>query len=356
MFERFNDIKERMLEFNPRADLALLERAYEFSADGHKDQVRRSGEPYVTHPLEVAWILANLRLDSASVAAGLLHDVVEDTLTTLDVVEKEFGTDVAHIVGGVTKISKLEFATPLEAEAENLRKMILAMVDDIRVILVKLADRTHNMRTLSYLKPAKRERIAKETRDIYVPIANRLGIGRIKDELDDLVFRYLEPATHEELVKALRSQRRLSDAFIAEIRDKLEKSLRDAGIETSITGRIKSTHSIYRKMKRQRISIDEVYDYVAFRVITPSVKDCYAALGTVHSIWRPVPGPDQGLHRDAQAQPLPVAAHVGDDRDRASRSRSRSAPRRCTASPRRGSPRTGSTRRGARHRRAKRSA
>jgi len=287
---RFEDILERVAEYNPSADAALLRRAYVFSAREHRDQVRRSGEPYLIHPLEVAYLLAELRLDTASIVAGLLHDVVEDTLTTAGRIEEYFGADVAHIVAGVTKISKLRFSTKAQAEAENLRKMIMAMVDDIRVILVKLADRLHNMRTLEHLPEAKRERIARETFEIYAPIANRLGIGRFKSELEDLAFRYVEPDAFRSLNEALTARRDISDVFIRETRQRLAVALEEQGVKAEITGRIKGLYSIYRKMRRQKIEVDQVYDYVAFRILTGSVKDCYAALGIVHSIWRPVPG------------------------------------------------------------------
>jgi len=290
MVRRFEDILQRVQEYNPDADLNLLRKAYIFSAREHKDQVRRSGEPYLVHPIEVAYILAELQLDTASIVAGLLHDVVEDTLTTIENVSENFGEDVAHVVEGVTKISKLKFASQEQAQAENLRKMILAMVDDIRVILVKLADRMHNMRTLQHLPPEKQRRIARETREIYGPLANRLGIGSIKAELEDLCFKYLEPDECEELTTELKARRKVSAAFIAEIQDKLAVVLAQQGIQAEITGRQKTIFSIYRKMQAQRIGVEQVYDYVAFRVVTGSVKDCYGALGMVHSIWRPVPG------------------------------------------------------------------
>ena len=290
MVRRFEDILDRVESYNPTADADLLRRAYVFSAREHRSQVRHSGEPYLVHPIEVGYILAELELDTASIVAGLLHDVVEDTLTTIETVREYFGTDVAHIVAGVTKISKLQFATQEQAEAENLRKMILAMVDDIRVILVKLADRLHNMRTLEHLSREKRERIARETAEIYAPLANRLGMGRIKSELDDLAFRHLEPDSWQALEAALESKRPVSEAFIAEIRRKLEGALAEAGIQAEIYGRIKSVSSIHRKIRRQKIDVEQVYDYVAFRILTDSVKDCYGALGIVHAIWRPVPG------------------------------------------------------------------
>jgi GTP pyrophosphokinase len=290
MVRRFEDILEKVEQYNPAADVDLLRRAYVFSAREHRNQVRRSGEPYLVHPLEVAYILAGLQLDTASVVAGLLHDVVEDTLTTIEAVEGVFGADVAHIVEGVTKISKLKFASPKVAEAENLRKMILAMVDDMRVILVKLADRLHNMRTLEHLEASKRERISRETFEIYAPLANRLGIGKIKTELEDLSFRHMEADTYETLKRAVEARRKVSEEFIEEIRTRLGTALSEQGIQTEITGRLKSTYSIYRKMRAQKIGIDEVYDYVAFRIIVNTVKDCYGALGIVHATWAPVPG------------------------------------------------------------------
>ncbi|MDH3785062.1 MAG: RelA/SpoT family protein [Acidobacteriota bacterium] len=290
MTRRFEDILERVEEYNPGADVELLKKAYIFSAREHRDQKRRSGEPYLIHPLEVAYLLAELRLDTASIVAGLLHDVVEDTLTTVEHVKENFGDDVAELVEGVTKISKLKFATPEEAQAENIRKMILAMVGDIRVILVKLADRLHNMRTLDALSVEKQQRIALETREIYAPLANRLGIGRIKHELEDLAFRYLDAEAFAQLTRALQSRRKVSDKFIDEIRVRLEGAIKDAGIEAEIKGRVKSIYSIHQKMRAQRISVDEVYDYTAFRILTDHMKDCYGAMGIVHSIWRPVPG------------------------------------------------------------------
>ena len=290
MVRRFEDIVERVERNNPDADIDGLRRAYVFSAHEHRNQKRRSGEPYLIHCLEVAYLLAELNLDIASITSGLLHDVVEDTLTTIERVEEMFGAEVAHIVAGVTKISKIKFASEHVAQAENLRRMILAMVDDIRVILVKLCDRLHNMRTLEHLRPEKQMRIARETREIYAPLANRLGIGRFKAELDDLAFRYLETEAHESLTRALESRRKVSDSFIEEISEQLAGAVKEAGIHSKITGRVKSYSSIYQKMKVQKIGVDQVYDYIAFRIIADSVKDCYGAMGIVHSIWRPVPG------------------------------------------------------------------
>jgi len=287
---RIQDILEKVETNHPDANLDVLRRAYVFSAMEHRGQLRDSGEPYLVHPLEVANILADMRLDVASVATGLLHDVVEDTLTTIDVIDNYFGSEIAHIVEGVTKISKIEFSSEAEKQAANFRKMVLAMVDDMRVILVKLADRLHNMRTLHHLGAERQLRIARETQEIYAPIANRLGMGKIKAELEDLSLRYVDPIGYNNLLRKLDSRRAVSETFIREIRETLETKLGEQGIEAEISGRIKSVYSIYRKMQVQKIDVDEVYDYVAFRILTDSVKDCYGALGIVHSVWRPVPG------------------------------------------------------------------
>ncbi len=290
MVRRFEDILERVQEYNPEADQDLLRKAYVFSAREHRDQLRHSGEPYLVHPLEVAYLLAELRLDTASIVAGLLHDVVEDTLTTRETVAEYFGEDVAHIVEGVTKISNLRVGSDQEEQGQNLRKMILAMVDDIRVILVKLADRLHNMRTLGFLEESKRLRIARETREIYAPIANRLGIGRVKAELEDLAFLHLEPEMYQALSQELHARRKVSDRFIQDIRARLASGLTEQKITADITGRLKTIYSIHKKIQAQKINVDQVYDYIAFRIITDTVRDCYGALGIVHSIWRPVPG------------------------------------------------------------------
>jgi GTP diphosphokinase / guanosine-3',5'-bis(diphosphate) 3'-diphosphatase len=287
---RFEDIQEQVLSYMPDADMELLRRAYVFSAMEHRGQVRSSGEPYLTHPLEVAQILAELRLDLTCVIAGLLHDVIEDTLTTREVLEEYFGKDIAHLVEGLSKISRIAFTSREEAQAENFRKMMLAMVDDIRVILVKLADRLHNMRTLEHLSARQQQRIARETMEIYAPIANRLGMGKIKSELEDISLKYLDPEGYATLVSALEERRKISDTFINEIRTTLESKLQEQGIPCEITGRVKHLYSIYKKLRVQGIDVGQVYDYLAFRILTPTVKDCYAALGTIHSIWRPVPG------------------------------------------------------------------
>jgi GTP diphosphokinase / guanosine-3',5'-bis(diphosphate) 3'-diphosphatase len=287
---RFEDLVDKVSSYSPEADLELLRRAYVFSALEHKGQVRHSGEPYLVHPLEVASLLADMRLDVVAVSAGLLHDVVEDTLTTIERVRELFGPEVAHVVEGVTKLSNIPFSSKEAQQAENFRRMFLAMVDDIRVILVKLADRLHNMRTLMHVPENKRERIARETLDIYAPIANRLGMSKIKNELEDLSFKALEPRAYEDLRDKVEQRRRATQGLIEELRETLLRKLGEAQVPVvSIDGRIKRLYSIWLKLKRQRIDLDQVYDLVAVRVITPSIRDCYATLGIVHQTWSPVP-------------------------------------------------------------------
>jgi len=288
---RFEDLLEKVRAYSPDADVELLRRAYVFSAFEHRGQVRHSGEPYLIHPLAVADFLADMKLDVVAVAAGLLHDVVEDTLTTIDRIRELFGPEVAHVVEGVTKISAIRFASSEERQAENFRKMLLAMVDDIRVILVKLADRLHNMRTLSHLPEDKRVAVAQETRDIYAPIANRLGMSKVKNELEELSFRYLEPQTYEALRSKVDARRRATEGLIEQLRATIVAKLNDAAVPfIEIDGRIKRLWSISQKLKKQRIELDQVYDFIALRIITNSVKDCYAALGIIHQTWSPVPG------------------------------------------------------------------
>ena len=287
---RFEDIQEKVEQHHPDADLEILRKAYIFSAVEHKGQVRASGEPYLVHPLEVAAILAEMRMDPICVAVGLLHDVLEDTLTTPERLLEYFGPDVLHIVEGVTKISQIPFATSEERQAENYRKMLLAMVDDIRVILVKLADRLHNMRTLQHLPEERQKRIARETLDIYAPIAGRLGMAKIKNELEDLAFRYIDPKAYDQLAQQVEERRKQAAAFIEKVRQVVDQKLRAAGIEATIEGRIKRLHSIQQKLGRQKIDLDQVYDFVALRVLVDTVADCYAALGVLHNTWRPVPG------------------------------------------------------------------
>jgi guanosine-3',5'-bis(diphosphate) 3'-pyrophosphohydrolase len=288
---RFETLLEKVRAYSPDADLELLRRAYVFSAMEHKGQVRHSGEPYLVHPLEVADLLADLKLDVVAVAAGLLHDVVEDTLTTPERIAELFGPDVAHVVEGVTKIGAIPFSSSEERQAENFRKMLLAMVDDIRVILVKLADRLHNMRTLGHLPEERRVKIAQETLDIYAPIASRLGMSKVKNELEELAFKYLEPKAYETLRAKVEARRRHGEGVIEGLTKTITTKLNEAQIPIIILdGRIKRLYSIHLKLKRQKIDLDRVYDFVALRVVTQSVKDCYAALGIIHQTWSPVPG------------------------------------------------------------------
>jgi guanosine-3',5'-bis(diphosphate) 3'-pyrophosphohydrolase len=287
---RFDDILDKVVSYKPDYDEELLQRAYIFSAAEHRGQVRSSGEPYLVHPLNVAYILADMRLDETSIAVGLLHDVLEDTLTTKEKLQETFGDDVAELVDGVTKISRYAYVSKEEQQAETFRKMLLAMVGDLRVVLVKLADRLHNMRTLQFLPEEKRQAIAKETLEIYAPIANRLGMGAIKSELEDLSLRYLHPREYEELARAVEEKLAVSGQFVDRIKNTLAARLHENGIECEVYGRLKSMYSIHTKMRKQEIDIGQLYDYLAFRIITSSVKDCYGALGFVHQMWRPVPG------------------------------------------------------------------
>jgi guanosine-3',5'-bis(diphosphate) 3'-pyrophosphohydrolase len=288
---RFEDLVEKVRTTNPDADIELLRRAYVFSAFEHKGQVRHSGEPYLVHPLEVADQLAEMKLDVVAIAAGLLHDIVEDTQTPIERITELFGPDVAHVVEGVTKLGAISFSSSEERQAENFRKMLLAMVDDIRVILVKLADRLHNMRTLHHLPEERRIKIAQETRDIYAPIANRLGMSKVKNELEELAFKYLEPKAYEALRALVESRRRATEGMIEELKNNISAKLAEAQIPViEIDGRIKRLFSIHQKLKRQKIDLDQVYDMVALRIVTDSIRDCYAALGIIHQTWSPVPG------------------------------------------------------------------
>ncbi len=287
---RIQDILDSIASYNPKADLALVQKAYVYAAAAHAGQTRLSGEPYLSHPLEVANTLAELRLDEASIAAGLLHDTVEDTKATLEDIEAEFGEEVADIVDGVTKISLMTFETKEEQQAENIRKMILAMSEDIRVLIVKLADRLHNMRTLTFQKSHKQKLIAQETMDIYTPLANRLGLHRIKLELEELSFRYIRPDAYAHISEWLEKHRADDEEYIDEVINVLRKILTSNDIEARIKGRIKHPYSIYHKMATQNLTMDEMHDIIAFRIIVSDLKDCYAALGLVHASWRPVPG------------------------------------------------------------------
>jgi GTP pyrophosphokinase len=287
---RLEDILAKVERHHPGDNFDLIRRAYIFSAKEHKGQVRASGEPYLTHPLEVANILAEMKLDAVTVSVGLLHDVVEDTLVSLEDVDKTFGPEVAHIVDGVTKISQIQFTSKEEKQAENFRKMMLAMTDDIRVIMVKFADRLHNMRTLEHLPAERRLAIARETLEIYAPLANRLGMGRIRGELEDLAFSYMEPKSYQELKGIVERKRKAHEAFLAEVTRSVEAKMKEHGIPGHIESRVKRLYSIFMKLRKQHISIDEVYDLLALRIITDNVKNCYAALGVIHNTWRPVPG------------------------------------------------------------------
>jgi GTP pyrophosphokinase len=276
--------------YRPNDDLAIIRKAYEFSLRHHRGQVRASGEPYLVHPLAVASVLAEIRLDPVAIAAGLLHDAVEDTTLTVDEIKSEFGEQVANIVQGVTNISKINFATREERQAENLRKMMLAMVDDIRVVLIKLADRLHNMRTLGHLPAERQRQIAKETLEIYAPIAHRLGMGKIRGELEDLAFPYVEPIAYQQVRDAVEARRKKGEQFLSQIESIIREKLKAAGIQARVESRLKRLYSIYLKLQRQRINVDQVYDLLAVRVITTSIQDCYGTLGIMHNLWRPVPG------------------------------------------------------------------
>lgn len=288
---RFEDIAQKVKQYHPDADEGLLRKAYLFSAMQHRGQTRMSGEPYLIHPLEVAYMLAEMRLDHVCVATGLLHDVVEDGEATVEEIEHYFGPDIAHIVDGLTKLSQISYASREERQAESTRKMLLAMVDDIRIILVKLADRLHNMRTLHYLPRRRQIRIAQETLDVYAPIAHRLGMGRVRGELEDLAFRYLFPEDYERIKKALGERRRALDATLDDLKKRIRVQIEENHIPVvEIQGRVKRLYSIYLKMKRRKVTLDEIYDLIAVRIITTSVKDCYAALGVIHTHWTPIPG------------------------------------------------------------------
>ena len=287
---RINEILEKTAAYLTEQEQALITKAYVFSAAAHAGQVRLSGEPYLSHPLEAAGILADMRLDAASIAAGLLHDTVEDTKATVDELEELFGEEVADIVDGVTKISLIPFETKEEAQAENIRKMILAMAEDIRVVLVKLADRLHNMRTLEFQKPVKQALIAQETMDIYAPLANRLGLHRIKTELEDLSFKYINPDIYLQIKEGVDKHHTLDETYIERVIAHIREMLEPNAIRARIVGRRKHLWSVYNKMRVQGLTIDQVHDLVAFRVIVDTIRECYSVLGLVHSLWKPVPG------------------------------------------------------------------
>ena len=292
----------RIRKYHPSTDVSLIEKAYKLAVEAHGDQRRKSGEPYIIHPLWVAIILADLEMDKETIAAGMLHDVVEDTKFTEEDIRKEFGAEVALLVDGVTKLGRLSYSSDkLEVQAENLRKMFLAMAKDIRVIIIKLADRLHNMRTLQFMTPAKQKEKAKETMDIYAPIAQRLGISKIKTELDDLALKYSQPEVFYDLVNQINARKTEREEFVEQIVDEVSTHMKNAGIKAEVNGRVKHFFSIYKKMVNQDKTVDQIYDLFAVRIIVESVKDCYAALGVIHEMYTPIPG----RFKDYIAMPKP---------------------------------------------------
>jgi len=298
---RFAELLDKVRRSRPGDDLELLRRAYEFAAEQHKTQVRQSGEPFLSHPVEVAHQLADMRLDVTSLCAALLHDVVEDTKIPLEKISEDFGPDVAQLVEGATKISRLDLLAPEARQAENVRKMLLAMVNDVRVIMIKLADRLHNMRTLEYLDSERQQRISRETLDIYAPVANRLGMGLIRGELEDLAFRYLEPESFLDIQKKISTKQKVFDKFLHEVEDVIRAKMVENSIPAEVQARIKRLYSLHIKIQKQQRTLDQVFDLLAVRVITDTVKNCYAALGVIHQIWPPLPG----RFKDYIAMPRP---------------------------------------------------
>jgi guanosine-3',5'-bis(diphosphate) 3'-pyrophosphohydrolase len=288
--ERFEALLRHVQANRPSEDVSLIRKAWEFCVQHHEGQMRASGEPYIVHPLEVAEVLAEMKMDATAIAAGLLHDAVEDTPATSEEIESGFGDQVAHIVEGVTKIDKIQFANREDRQAENVRKMLLAMVTDVRVVLIKLADRLHNMRTLEHLQPDRQEAIARETLDIYAPLAHRLGMGKVRGELEDLAFRYTDPVSFEQVSAAVESRRIEGEQFLRSVEDTLAEQLRENNIEARVEWRIKRLYSIFQKQQRSKVTFDQVYDLLAVRVITQDVSSCYAVFGLIHTLWRPVPG------------------------------------------------------------------
>ena len=287
---RFEALLRHVQANRPSEDVSLIRKAWEFCVKHHEGQMRASGEPYIIHPLEVAEVLAEMKMDATAIAAGLLHDSVEDTPATNEEIAAEFGPQVAHIVEGVTKIDKIQFANREDPQAENVRKMLLAMVTDVRVVLIKLADRLHNMRTLEHLSPDRRESIARETQDIYAPLAHRLGMGKVRGELEDLAFRYTDPVSYEKVAEAVEARRVEGEQFLRGVEDTLNEQLRENGIQARVEWRIKRLYSIFQKIERSKVSFDQVYDLLAIRVITQDTAGCYAVFGLIHALWRPVPG------------------------------------------------------------------
>jgi guanosine-3',5'-bis(diphosphate) 3'-pyrophosphohydrolase len=285
-----DQLLDRLQDYQPDADLGMVRKAYEFSARAHEGQMRRSGEPYVKHPVAVAGVLTSLKTDITAVVAALLHDTLEDTVATADELQREFGKDVVQLVDGVTKIGKITFKSSEEKQAENFRKMVLSMADDIRVVIIKLADRLHNMRTLEHLSEKKRQEIAQETLEIYAPLANRIGIGWVKNELEDLCLKHLKPDVYETLRVCVAKRDEDRQQYIQEVRALVESALKENGLVGAVYGRPKHLYGIYQKMKKQSISFEEVYDLTALRIITDTKMNCYALLGVIHSLWRPLPG------------------------------------------------------------------
>ena len=288
--ERYAELEGKYLAYRPAESLAMLRRAFVFAAEHHRNQTRKTGEPYLSHPLEVAHLLADMSLDESTVACGLLHDVIEDTAATLPALRRQFGEEIARCVDGVTKIGKLRYHSIEARQAATFRKMLLAMVRDIRVILIKLADRVHNMRTLAALDEGRQRRISLETREIYAPVALRLGMGKVRSELEDLAFSYLEPHAFRTILAQIESRREATQEFLSEIRRVLKERLTQAGIPSRIEGRLKRPYSIHQKLERQKVTFDMVYDLLALRVITNTKTNCYAAMGVIHGQWHPVPG------------------------------------------------------------------
>ena len=298
----YKELINSVLKYHPSTDISMIEKAYKVASEAHEGRKRKSGEPYIIHPLCVAIILADLELDKETIVAGLLHDAVEDTWMTYEEVEKEFGSEVALLVDGVTKLGQLSYsADKVEVQAENLRKMFLAMAKDIRVILIKLADRLHNMRTLQYMRPEKQQEKARETMDIYAPIAMRLGISKIKVELDDLSLKYLKPDVYYDLVEKIALRKSEREQFVGAIVKEVKKHMEDASIKSQVDGRVKHFFSIYKKMVNQDKTIDQIYDLFAVRILVDTVKDCYAALGVIHEMYKPIPG----RFKDYIAMPKP---------------------------------------------------
>ena len=298
----YEKLISRVRKYHPSDDISMIEKAFDIAYKAHEGQCRKSGEPYIIHPLWVGIILAELELDKETIVSGILHDVVEDTIMTEEEIKETFGEEVALLVDGVTKLGRLSYSSDkLEVQAENLRKMFLAMAKDIRVILIKLADRLHNMRTLQFMRPEKQLDIAKETLDIYAPLAQRLGISKIKTELDDLALRYSKPEVFEDLVFQINARKTEREEFIQSIVDEVSEHIQNANIDAEIKGRVKHFFSIYKKMVNQDKTVDQIYDLFAVRIIVESVKDCYAALGVIHEMYTPIPG----RFKDYIAMPKP---------------------------------------------------